>query len=171
MGTPGRKPKPTNLKRLQGNPGKRKLNKGEPTPERGDGPPDRPYGLATRRPTVAKQWDEVAPQLHELGLLTGLDVGALRLMLEHYQVALEALAEMRQQDGTLQLVRTDENGVGRKHPMLQILRDNSTMYLKFAAEFGMTPSSRSRLKVEPQAEQLSLVEQLFQAVDGGGQGG
>ena len=31
----GRKPKPTAIKELEGNPGKRKLNKKEPKPEKG----------------------------------------------------------------------------------------------------------------------------------------
>ncbi|HZK10243.1 MAG TPA: phage terminase small subunit P27 family, partial [Clostridia bacterium] len=34
MATRGRKPKPTALKVLEGNPGKRPLNKNEPQPER-----------------------------------------------------------------------------------------------------------------------------------------
>ena len=34
MATRGRKPKPTGIKQLEGNPGKRKLNEREPKPEK-----------------------------------------------------------------------------------------------------------------------------------------
>jgi len=55
----------------------------------------------------------------------------------------------------------DERGLPRKHPLLQVLRDNSTAFRMYAAEFGLTPSSRSRLQIRPVAEQPSLAEQLF----------
>jgi hypothetical protein len=37
----------------------------------------------------------------------------------------------------------------------------SAAFRSYAAEFGMTPSSRSRLNVTPTAEQLSLADELF----------
>ena len=51
-------------------------------------------------------------------------------------------------------------GATHKHPLLQVFRDNSNAFRAYAAEFGMTPSARTRLHVE-EAEQLSLAEMLF----------
>lgn len=156
MSTPGRKPTPTNVKKLRGNPGKRPLNTAEPRPS---GKARKPRGLAKFNPCVAKRWDEIAPALEALGLLTDLDAAAFRMMLQHYQFALEAASEVREEG----LTRQDENGVQRKHPMLQIFRDNSTAFRAYAEQFGMTPSSRSRLS--PQApKQMALGDVLAQMI-------
>ena len=48
----GRKPKPTAMKELEGNPGKRKLNKKEPMP--GKGMPDCPKWLL---PDAQEEWN------------------------------------------------------------------------------------------------------------------
>ncbi len=156
MAQRGRKPKPTAAKKLAGNPGKRPLNYMEPKPTLAV---KKPRGLATHNKYVGKLWDEYAPELERMGLLTGLDVAGLRLMLQHYQFALEAAVDVRN-DG---LTRKDENGVERKHPAMLMFERNSEMYRKWATEFGMTPSSRTRLKIDGAAEQLTL-EDFFAKV-------
>jgi phage terminase small subunit len=63
----GRKPKPTKAKALAGNPGKRKLNEHEPA---SNGALEKPVFLKGR---AGELWDEYAPELKRLGLLTRLD--------------------------------------------------------------------------------------------------
>jgi P27 family predicted phage terminase small subunit len=155
MSTRGRKPKPTALKKLQGNPGKRPLNDREPRPKT---PVKRPWGLGQGQ--QRKFWDEHAEELERLGVLTGVDVSAFRLMAEHYAFAVQAAKELR--EGGVLTVEGREGP--KKHPLLQALRDNSQMFKSYATEFGMTPSSRARLKLPDEAEQLSLADQLFAAV-------
>ena len=63
MATPGRKPKPTSLKVLEGNPGKRALNDTEPKPEK----------KAPKCPTwlnkeAKKEWKRIATELEALGI-------------------------------------------------------------------------------------------------------
>lgn len=157
MATRGRKPKPTAQKRLAGNPGKRPLNYDEPKPTMRV---KKPRGMATHNKYVGKLWDEYAPELERMGLLTGLDVAGLRLMLQHYQFALEAAFMVRDEGMT----RRDENGVERKHPAMLMFEKNSEMYRKWATEFGMTPSARARLKIEQAAEQLSLEDFFAKAL-------
>ena len=64
---PGRKPRPTHLKVVEGNPGRRPLNKREPKPR---GSAVKP-GFLSERARVA--WDAHAPELTRLGLLTSVD--------------------------------------------------------------------------------------------------
>ena len=64
----GRKPKPTALKKLEGNPGKRPLNELEPVPPT----------VALRCPNyllpeARKEWKRLAPILMGMGLLTAAD--------------------------------------------------------------------------------------------------
>ena len=65
----GRRPKPTHLKVLLGNPGKRPLPESEPEPPEGD--VVRPELLKYRE---AELWDQYAPRLVEMGTLTVVDV-------------------------------------------------------------------------------------------------
>ena len=67
----GRKPKPTALKKLEGNPGKRKLNTKEPMP--GKGMPDCPKWLL---PEAKKEWERLCVKLSEIGVLTEIDMAA-----------------------------------------------------------------------------------------------
>jgi phage terminase small subunit len=63
----GRKAKPTVLKLVQGNPGKRALNKDEPRPSAGA---VKPRFLRGRAAVI---WDEYVPELERLGLLRSVD--------------------------------------------------------------------------------------------------
>lgn len=156
MSRAGRKPKPTMAKILAGNPGGRPLNAGEPQPEPTNGARP-PYRLPTR---ARRFWLENAPRLEALGLLTEIDLPAFQMMATHFGVAVAA-AEVIRAEG---IMTQDEHGLERKHPALQVLRDNSGAFRAYAAEFGMTPSSRSRVQgAEPQ-EQMSLADALFAAV-------
>ena len=67
----GRKPKPTALKKPEGNPGKRKLNTKEPTP--GKGMPDCPKWLLSE---AKKEWERLCVKLSEIGVLTEIDMAA-----------------------------------------------------------------------------------------------
>ena len=58
----GRKPKPTAVKKLEGNPGKRKLNTKEPVPAKGM--PDCPEWLL---PEAKKEWERLADLMNQIG--------------------------------------------------------------------------------------------------------
>ena len=68
----GRKPLPSNVVRLRGNPGKRRLNDGEPRPA-----PVVPACPACLGEEARKEWQRLARELGELGLLTRMDRGML----------------------------------------------------------------------------------------------
>lgn len=155
MSSKGRKPKPTAVKKLQGNPGKRPLTKREPKPKTAV---KKPYGLG--QGLQARFWNEHAPELERLQILTGVDAAAFRLMAEHYALAVRAAIELHHDSLTVE----GRDGP-KKNPLVQVLRDQSTAFKSYATEFGMTPSARSRLQLPEEAEQMSLAELLFQAVN------
>lgn len=154
MSTRGPKPKPTELKKVQGNPGHRPLNGQQPKPKT---PVKRPRGMGGLQ---KRFWNEYAEELERLQVLTGVDSAAFRLMADHYAIAIQAVKELQEQGLT---VETKNEGT-KKNPFAQIFKDNSLAFRAYASEFGMTPSARTRLKMPAEAEQLSLAEQLFQAV-------
>ena len=75
----GRKPKPTALKKLEGNPGKRKLNTKEPMP--GKGMPDCPKWLL---PETKEEWKRLCQKLSEMGVLTEIDMAAFAAYCQSY---------------------------------------------------------------------------------------
>ena len=75
----GRKPKPTAMKELEGNPGKRKLNKKEPMP--GKGMPDCPKWLL---PDAQEEWKRLSEKLNQMGVLTEVDRSAFAAYCQSY---------------------------------------------------------------------------------------
>lgn len=150
----GRKPKPTAQKKLAGNPGKRRLNRREPQPRMS----------ADSKPTLINAigaafrncyWDT----LHEMQILTDADIAAFEMMAVHYAFAFRA-AQLVEREG---LTIRDQFGQMHKHPAMQILRDNSALFKAYAAEFGMTPSARSRIQMPLPNEPSQLEMELFGA--------
>jgi P27 family predicted phage terminase small subunit len=152
----GRKPKPTALKVLAGNPGKRPLNQNEPRPEPAD------YKIPRGRLPKDGQrlWRELAPKLTELGVLTEVDLPAFEMLCLHYALARQALDEI---EGTgLTII---EEGKTKKNPAMQAFRENSQAYKSLLVEFGLTPSSRSRIVTDVLEDEPSLAELLFDGID------
>ncbi len=135
MGRRGPAPKPTILRVLEGNPSHRPLPRNEP----------RPRALAPKCPTTLDAtarayWASVAPELERLGLLTIVDGGALTLLSQAY-------SEWFAADQVIQeLGLTVETKMGMfARPEVRIRDTAAKRFKALAAEFGLTPSSRSRI--------------------------
>jgi P27 family predicted phage terminase small subunit len=125
----GRKPLPSNVVRLRGNPGKRRLNDAEPRPA--SRIPACPACLGEE---ARKEWKRLARELAELGLLTGLDRGMLAAYCQAHALWVEAVSSIERY-GTM--VKSP-NGYPMQSPYVMV---------RIGAEFGMTPSSRTRIRV------------------------
>ena len=134
----GRKPKPTELKKLQGNPGKRALNKNEPQPNLAL--PDCPAELSQSAKT---EWQRMAQALFDLGLLTQVDRASLAIYCQSYDNWIEAINHLNT-DG---MVYSTDTGFQRPSPWHKIADMESKTMRAFATEFGLTPSSRGRISV------------------------
>jgi len=135
---PGRKPKPAELKVLQGDTRPDRMPQNTPKPQ--PIAPKPPSGLPA---SARKVWKTLGPHLESLGLLTAVDGPAFTMLCLHYGIAFDAIKEVSK--GELQT--KDENNALRKHPLLQVFRDNSNSLRQWATEFGLTPSSRARLSL------------------------
>lgn len=134
----GRKPTPTHLKVLRGNPGKRKINTKEPKPK-----PVAPKCPKWMGPVGRKEWRRVVPELERLGLLTVVDGAALEGYCRAYEQWVEAEKFMREH-GT---IFKTEGGYIQQLPQVAIAQKYLQIVKSFCAEFGLTPSSRSRMNV------------------------
>ena len=138
----GRKPTPSALRILRGNPRKHALNADEPTPGALDLTP--PRGLST--PGRA-EWRRVAPMLARLGILTETDAAALRAYCEAFATWQEATAGIR----AAGMVEQTEFGL-RASPYVKIANEAATQMRALLVEFGMTPSARARIHTKKPTE-------------------
>lgn len=146
--TAGRKPKPTETKQLAGNPGKRALSHTDATPRPGRAP-NAPAWLPDEAKT---EWRRVARLLTMTRVLAESDMSALALYCEAYARYRAALAEITQVDGSLRLTVDTGTGSIKPHPALTVMNQAQGAMRAMLVEFGMTPSSRSRVPAGKNSE-------------------
>src|SRR3954471_9312230 len=134
----GRKPNPTHLKLLHGNPGKRALNAAEPKPERRA--PTCPSHLC---PSAKAEWKRLATQLTVLRILTELDRAALAAYCQAYGRWIEAERKLQETPMLLKL----PSGYVQQNPWLTIANKQLELMHKYLTEFGLSPVARSRVSL------------------------
>jgi P27 family predicted phage terminase small subunit len=155
-----KRPQPTALKILRGNPGKRRLNAAEPKP-RADGiqPPAWLTGDA-----LAK-WSELFPILQAVGLITRADVGPLARYCDTW-AWWRRCRDVIDRDGDTVVVRDDAGNVkwSQQRPEVGIVSKLAQQMHRLEAEFGLTPAARSAIQVSTETPRDELDE--FFAIHG-----
>lgn len=137
----GRRPKPTHLKVVTGNPGKRKLNDKEPTPAREI--PSPPEHL-TDWGKVA--WGKLTVLLDGMGILTIADTLALERLCDIYADILQLRLTIAD-EGRTYTVQTDGGFLIKANPAVSMLADADRRFKSYLVEFGLTPAARTKVKV------------------------
>ena len=156
MATRGRKPKPTAIKVLEGNPGKRPINQNEPQPNKNKIPvcPD------WLEPEAKREWRRLSKAMESMGILTEVDQMAFASYCQCYARWREA-EEQISQHGTM--FRTP-SGYIQQTPQVSIAQTYNKQMMKIAAEFGLTPASRSRIVAAEMGAQDEMDELLEEMV-------
>lgn len=141
MGLRGPPPKPTALRKLDGNPSGRPLNPYEP----------KPRILPSYEPPAElsqdgrRVWDALTKELVPLGLLTTID-------LEPFYRYVKFVCEYREMDDKIKGVYVisikDENGKVKymmANPYVSMRNQLALQLSRLEAQFGMTPSARARM--------------------------
>ena len=136
MAPRGRRPTPTKLRVLRGNPARRPLNAAEPAPD--PAPVTAPTWLAG---AALAEWTRLAPILHRLGLLTEIDGAALAT----YCQAWARWREAEDQITKFGMVIKGKGGFPVLSPYVAVANRAMAQMKGFLVEFGMTPSARSRV--------------------------
>lgn len=157
----GRKPTPSHLRLIAGNRGKRPINEDEPKPRR-----ERPSAPAGVSDSAREVWGQTVLVLDEMGVLTTADSFAVEMLCEaiaDHRSAVEqiALNKKKSKEETDVVTDSDWSACGhyyrtksreggfmwRSHPAVAMKSDADRRIKAWCAEFGMTPSARSRLVV------------------------
>jgi len=140
----GRKPLPSHLKLIQGNRGKRPI-KAEKIQFEASEPMPPPHLCDDAK----VGWGRVSSMLYALKILSAADVAALAAYCQSYAMwkqATEALNMMALNDKlTRGLLIKTTNGNAIQNPLLGIANKAAADMVRYAAEFGMTPSARARI--------------------------
>jgi len=139
MGMRGPTPRPTALVVLEGNPGKRAINRSEPKPRMKA--PACPGHLDEQ---AKVEWKRLVPIIHHMKLLTEADYIALANLCMAYSRMVRA--EKKLAEGGL-LYKT-QSGYVQQSPLLSVINSSVETITKLCREFGLTPSSRSRIQLQ-----------------------
>ena len=138
----GRRPQPTALKILRGNPGKRRLPL-EPAPAPLDDTwADPPPELTGDRRAKA-EWRRLVPMLRDCGLISQAERGALISLCQQWSTYLEARVMLKRKGLT-----TDQ---GRVSPFVDIADRALGHCHRLWHELGLTPSGRAKVARVPAA--------------------
>jgi P27 family predicted phage terminase small subunit len=139
----GRPPKPTALKLIQGNPGKRPLNDAEPTFPVDDVAPPTWLNAAAKR-----EWRRMLPLLRQQGLFTVAFVAEFA----GYCLSFAEIGELERflRKNGRSIVTASGYPVPRPEVAMRE-RALSRVHI-FGASFGLSPSASTKVKAQPEKE-------------------
>ncbi len=146
-------PVPTYLKILHGNPGKRPLNENEPQPKK-----DMPKCPRQLNKEARKAWKRLSKQLYEMGALTEIDGEALAMYCDAWATWIHAKEQLEKFG---EVVKSPKSGFPVLNPFFSIASTSWEQMRRILCEFGMTPSSRSRVQIDPRKKKTNEMEDLL----------
>ncbi len=137
----GRPNKPTALKVLQGNAGKRGLNHLEPKPE-----PKRPRMPSHLSPKAKSAYKKVCDLLESMGVLTVADGMALEMMCDAYAEWRDLRKVIDTEGATYKTIGTSGDEIIKARPEVAMASDAWKRVKAMASEFGLTAASRTKIQ-------------------------
>ncbi len=140
----GRKPKPIELRILQGNPSHRPLPKNIPQPEKLYNIPEVPIYFDKDAKEI---WNYLTPKLINCGILSDIDI----YVLENCCFALSLMRRARKELTSSPLVIVNKNTKGKlkskqRTPYLTVYREALELFDSSGARLGLSPADRIRLR-------------------------
>ena len=149
----GRKPSPSHLKVVRGTKRSDRGAKNEPVLDRAR--PSAPLSMSDRG---REAWGYVVGILDSMGVLTEADSMAVELMCEARSDWLSAREAINSAGG--ETYKTDA-GLIKAHPAVAMRNDAARRLQSLLAEFGMTPSSRSKVNAREEESDKDPVSKYF----------
>ncbi len=155
----GPKPIPPEMKVLTGNPGRRPIPK---SPKANIGIPEPPDWLLGY---AREEWLERAPGLMRMRILGTDDVAAFAAYCQSWAIYRQAAEQLKKVEidrpGGMLVIQHPQTGHVRRNPFLSAMMDAGADMVKYAAEFGLTASARSRVSMTPESESSPIKGLLY----------
>lgn len=138
------KPVPTHMRLVKGNPSKRAINTKEPKP-----PVGKPKCPSHLDPKGKAAWKKLCEILDNMGVLTLADQFALEILCSVYARIRFLQERIKEKGGTsYETMNTQGEVMHRAFPEITQLEKAEHTFRSYITEFGLTPSSRSKVQVE-----------------------
>lgn len=141
----GPKPKPSRQKEIEGNAGKRKPNENEPQPPPATASFDLPPDELKDDKVAQEEWTRTVPILRKIRQIRKVDRASLIALCKCWSRWIEAERKVAE----LGMVVKAPSGYPIINPYLGISNKTMSTLKSLWAEIGLTPSSRSRISVDP----------------------
>jgi P27 family predicted phage terminase small subunit len=138
LGLRGPAPKPTSLVLLEGNPGRRPINRKEPKPR--DKAPKCPEHLDER---AKQEWKVLVPILKRMRVLSEADGIMLGNLCQAYSLLVKSQTKLNESGPLFKA----PSGYPMANPLIGIINGCLETITKISREFGLTPASRTRIQV------------------------
>lgn len=149
----GRKPIPSHLKMVRGTDRADRGSKNEPKPERA-----RPSAPEHMSDLGREVWGYVVGLADRMGILTEADAVALELLCEARADWISARNAIRDHGGE---TYTTEAGLIKAHPAVAMRNDAARRLQSMLSEFGMSPSSRSKVSAKEEDDPEDTAAKFF----------
>ena len=146
MGARGPKPLPKNIHLITGNRAKIPLGKLNASIQPDTDIPDCPAHLL---PEAKKEWKRIVPELEKMRIISEMDRSALAVYCQAFARWVQAEKKLKSMSDD-SLVDETPSGYKQISVWLQISNRSVEQMHKFLCEFGMSPSSRSRVTANAQ---------------------
>jgi len=135
---------PTVIKKMRGNPGKKRIRPEIKWRKDGSIPaPPRFLGSGLAR----EEWLRVSGEVHRMGLLSAADLYPFAAYCIAFEQWVHAVEDSRDKHGRTITTASTTNGNPMVNPALTAVRKAAFDMVRFACEFGLTPASRSRIAI------------------------
>lgn len=152
----GRPNKPTELKKLDGTYRKDRVLTNEMKPDNLDMLPEAPSHFDE---TAKLIWNKVVVELHNLKLLTSIDLEMLSRYCAAMSMATHAEKMLKKEGTRLTSVNKFGSVYHQKNPYMTVWKDAVAEANKIAGQFGFTPSTRTKIP-QPKKEVQNPFEKL-----------
>ena len=105
-------------------------------------------------PEAKKEWKRLAEIMAKMGVLTEVDMAAFAAYCQSYARWKEAQEHIDSEGAIFET----EKGYQQQTPWVGIANTNQKLMLQAASEFGLTPSSRSRIIASGESPKESVDE-------------
>lgn len=157
MGKRGPPPKPSAIKKAQGTFHAHRSARNEVAPP--PGCPPMPTWLDAEG---RAEWRRVVPQLQSLGILSEIDGSMLADYCAAHALAIKATKNYQRKGVTVK-----NNGQVQRNPMIKVAQEARAQARLLAGEFGLSPSSRSRISAPDKGEGLNEANARMKATTTG----
>lgn len=161
----GAKPKPVKLRLVEGGRPSRIVQEMRRTgadvlPQASPKHPAKPKAMSE---AAAAQWDFVCGLIEELGLLSRTDTIAIQLLCEAYADYCKAIEAIKKNGGETYRTQTSRGKgvIVRNIPAVRQKLEADHRIRLWLAEFGMTPSARSRVRGSGKGNEEDPAEKYF----------